>query len=289
MSRQAPSRDIESARFQFGLVIAAAIHALLILGLGFGIKPPEVPLKSIEVTLTPFRSATETETHDFVAQASQQGSGTLKDKQRQTRANPPPAPDNAPRPVSEALSAPPATAQRATPPTLTARTSETTRQQAEPIRPTESAPLPPSLERRLDRLDQQIASLSMDFDLTDQFNSRKTRYRLSGNLTRQEKGAAYLEAWRRKVMRIGELNYPREATRRGLYGKVKVLVAINKDGSLNQVRILKSSGEPILDQAALRIINLSAPFAPLTSDLADIEVLEIVRYWTFEQGFSSRG
>ena len=54
--------------------------------------------------------------------------------------------------------------------------------------------------------------------------------------------------------------------------------------TLRDVQILESSGEQVLDQAAMRIVRLAAPFMPFTGDLMDIDVLEIIRTWRFEPG-----
>lgn len=101
----------------------------------------------------------------------------------------------------------------------------------------------------------------------------------------------YFEAWRRKVERVGNLNYPEAARARSLYGSLRLLVAIVPDGSLRDVRVLESSGHRVLDDAALRIVRLAAPFAPFPPEMRrDTDVLEIVRTWQFRasrDGFST--
>ncbi len=71
-----------------------------------------------------------------------------------------------------------------------------------------------------------------------------------------------------EVERIGNLNYPDEARRKQIYGNLRLMVSINRDGSLYEVLVLESSGQPLLDQAAQRIVRLAAPFAPFTGDLS---------------------
>ena len=76
-----------------------------------------------------------------------------------------------------------------------------------------------------------------------------------------------------------------EARRKQLYGELRLMVAVKADGSLDEVRILKSSGFRVLDDAAIRIVQLAAPFAVFPPELrVDTDVLEIVRTWRFEQG-----
>ena len=93
-----------------------------------------------------------------------------------------------------------------------------------------------------------------------------------------------MDEWRKKVERIGNLNYPDEARRQQIYGNLRLMVSINSDGSLYEVLVLESSGQPLLDQAAQRIVRLAAPFAPFTGDLSDIDRLEIIRTWKFARG-----
>jgi TonB family protein len=100
----------------------------------------------------------------------------------------------------------------------------------------------------------------------------------------RDKGAWYKEEWRKKVERIGNLNYPDEARRQQIYGSLRLMVSINRDGSLYEVLVLESSGQPLLDQAAQRIVRLAAPFAPFTGDLAEFDRLEIIRTWRFARG-----
>ena len=83
---------------------------------------------------------------------------------------------------------------------------------------------------------------------------------------------------------VGNLNYPAEARANRIYGSLRLMVQINRDGSLRDVRILESSGEKILDDAAIRIVRLAAPFMPFTGELMDVDVLEIIRTWRFEPG-----
>ena len=94
--------------------------------------------------------------------------------------------------------------------------------------------------------------------------------------------AYYLDAWRRKVERIGQLNYPAEAKAQGLTGTLRLRVSIAADGALNDVRVVEGSGHAVLDAAALRIVRLAAPYAPFSPTMrAATEVLEIERTWQF--------
>ena len=108
--------------------------------------------------------------------------------------------------------------------------------------------------------------------------------RVDAALPQTSEDAYYLAAWRREVERVGNLNYPETARARKLYGSLRLLVAIAADGSLRDVRVLESSGHAVLDAAALNIVRLAAPYAPLPPAMRrDTDVLEIVRTWQFQK------
>lgn len=95
--------------------------------------------------------------------------------------------------------------------------------------------------------------------------------------------AQYVEDWRQKIEQIGNLNYP-EAARGKLYGSLIVSVEINADGSVASAEISRPSGKNILDQAALRIVRLAAPFAPFPPSVRrETDVISITRTWSFTQ------
>ena len=129
-------------------------------------------------------------------------------------------------------------------------------------------------------LARDIAAL----DRTDPANAhpaQRVRRLLAGATTAPE-FAYYLEAWRRKVERIGNLNYPREARSRGLNGSLRLLVTITADGALRDVRVLETSGHRTLDEAAVHIVRLAAPYAPFSPRMrASTDLLEIERTWHF--------
>ena len=94
--------------------------------------------------------------------------------------------------------------------------------------------------------------------------------------------AYYLDAWRREVERVGQLNYPAEARAKGLAGTLRLRVTIAADGALQDVQLLQTSGHAVLDAAAVRIVRLAAPYAPFSPTMrSTTEVLEIERTWQF--------
>lgn len=114
------------------------------------------------------------------------------------------------------------------------------------------------------------------------------RRRIVSAAAHEAKDAAYLASWQAYVEKYGNSHYPELALKNDLRGNLRLLVAINRDGSLREVSLRKSSGSPILDQAAINIVLQSAPFDPLPEELAgDFEVLEIIRTWQFRGKLST--
>lgn len=130
----------------------------------------------------------------------------------------------------------------------------------------------------------EIDALAARIDARSSAYAQRVRRKAISTSTREYRYAAYMEAWRRKVERIGNLNYPQEAKRQGLYGNLILHVAVRADGSLEGVRVVRSSGHEVLDQAAVRIVELAAPFAPFPADIkAETDVLDITRTWQFQR------
>jgi protein TonB len=96
--------------------------------------------------------------------------------------------------------------------------------------------------------------------------------------------AVYIDGFRRKVEDMGTRNFPARALNSNTYGSVRLMVAIQKDGSLQEVRLLKSSGHKFLDQAAIQSVRLAAPFDAFTAEMRrNMDVLEIIRTWKFDR------
>ncbi|HHQ14829.1 MAG TPA: energy transducer TonB, partial [Chromatiales bacterium] len=101
--------------------------------------------------------------------------------------------------------------------------------------------------------------------------------------THESRIAAYLGAWKRKVERIGTLNYPRQLQTQGLSGSPVLEVAITADGRLKEVLVRQSSGHPTLDEAAMAILKLATPFDPFPEYLRDdYDVLRFAYEWRFD-------
>lgn len=133
---------------------------------------------------------------------------------------------------------------------------------------------------------RQEAEISREFSAYQKLPRRK----FIGARTQEYRFAQYVEDWRIKLERIGNLNYPEAARQRKLYGSLQLTVSIRADGSVESVEVNRSSGQPILDAAAVHIVKLAAPFAPLPPDIRrDTDILSITRTWTFTQSDRLQG
>ena len=136
-------------------------------------------------------------------------------------------------------------------------------------------------------LSSEIASLTAQLEAEKNINAKKPRKRQVSAAIHRSSDALYLDAWRRKIERIGNLNYPQKAKHYSIFGSLSLKVAINKDGTVNEIAVLRSSGFKILDDSAIKIVRLAAPFSPLTKEMmVDTDVLEIVRVWQFQPDHS---
>jgi len=137
----------------------------------------------------------------------------------------------------------------------------------------------------LNSRNQEIARLTASLEARTAAYASRLRRRSVSASTREFRYANYLAAWARKVERIGNLNYPQAAKEQHLHGNLILHVAVRKDGTVEAIRVVRSSGYDVLDQAAVNIVKLAAPYSPFPPDIAgETDVLDIVRTWQFMRG-----
>ena len=111
---------------------------------------------------------------------------------------------------------------------------------------------------------------------------KRPKRRFVGARAEEYRFARYVEDWRLKIERVGNLNYPSAARDQHLYGSLLLTVSIKGDGSVEAIEVNRSSGNRILDAAAVKIVEMSAPFAPFPADVKrDTDILHVTRTWTF--------
>ncbi len=270
------------------LFVAVALHAIIILGITFDFtdrakQPPAERTLDIIVVHQP-KTTDKVEDARFFAQANQQGGGETDTKKRPSAmpSQPQPPLPPVPEPHEEIPPTP------ATTPVVEQQRVLTSARAPRKIRhetrkkPIDNKELPPSIEQLLASTDQEISRLTAEIERNNQAFSQKSRRKHISAATKEYIYANYLDAWRRKVERIGNLNYPEEAKRKNLSGSLVLHVAVRADGSLERVRVLRSSGKKVLDDAAIRIVKLAAPFSPFPEEIRkNVDVLDITRTWQF--------
>lgn len=129
---------------------------------------------------------------------------------------------------------------------------------------------------------QQLAGRPGDSDVRNNALETGRAKAIAGRNARKEDWAYYMDDWRRKMENIGRFNFPSEASERGVYGGPVLSVEIKANGELAGVQVVRSSGYKFLDDAAKRIVSMSAPFAPFPPMLASRYSSYEFRYkWNF--------
>jgi protein TonB len=278
----AEAEHVRNDRMGFAVFVAAALHLLLILGLTFEAHPSRNYDRQLKVTLATQPDTTVPEDARHIAQADQAGSGEEAPLYPMPSAMPmsvqpqqvsPAQPDN----------------QRAAVLSSTAR-SITQIEKQNPDRESKAAKLT-GINPEVDRLERQLATLEASLDDQTRAYSDNSRVRrLTSVSAKRAVDAAYLHDWRQRLEAVGNKYYPEASLRYGIYGELRLLVIIRQDGSLEDIRVLSSSGYAVLDEAAMKIVRLAAPFAPFPAELrATTDKLEIIRTWQFQENRLSSG
>ncbi len=108
--------------------------------------------------------------------------------------------------------------------------------------------------------------------------------------TRESDVAVYLDIWRRKIERVGTINFPDVARRKPLSGTPVIEVTIGSDGKLLKTVVRRSSGHAEIDEAAMRILKLASPYDPFPAAMnAKHDEIRIAYEWQFLGGASQGG
>ena len=144
-------------------------------------------------------------------------------------------------------------------------------------------PAPAEIRTGADLASSALAIARIEGQISRQLEeyNQRPRKKFIGARVEEYRFAQYVEDWRQKIERVGNLNYP-DAAKGRLYGSLVLTVIIKSNGDLDRVEINRSSGQRLLDDAARRIVQMSAPFAAFPEAIRrDTDVLEITRTWTF--------
>jgi protein TonB len=281
---------LHARRMWASVVFSILVHAFVIFGVSFALpsrlhfEPPDAKL---EVVLVNAKSKARPSKADAMAQHNLDGGGNTDEKRR--AASPLPVVKEAKpeaevklalrrvermeREARQLITQAKAKTQVETAPTVPAPAPQPV---AEPD--PKSVPQAADLMQRSLEIARLEAKISRDWSAYQE----RPRRRFIGARTQEYRFARYIEDWRQKIERIGEINYPQAARDQKLSGSLVVTVAIRADGSVEQVDINRPSGNRILDEAARRIVKLAAPFSPFPENIAkEVDILHVTRTWTF--------
>lgn len=272
----------EPDRFGFSMFLAIAVHALLIFGLGFKLHQDKQAAPTLEITLARHQTDSEPENADFLAQSNQQGSGNISDRNEITT-------DRQADIQDANLKKTGAPLQQVQEQSVVSKTpavstiADSLQSTADKLAPKEMeqpviTPLPQAASL-------EIASLKAKLDQQQQEYSKLPRVlRITSASTKAADHAAYLRYWIDRIEMVGNNNYPEEARQKSLYGDLRLAVTLLPNGTVDSVEVLLSSGQRVLDQAAIRTVRLASPFAPFPPEIKQWDKLEIIRTWRFVPG-----
>lgn len=263
------------------VAFSLCLHAFILFGIGFVLPDPRINnnfLKPLQVVLVNSKSRSAPVKADAFAQHSLDGGGNTAEDKRASSPLPTISDDK-----------------QFTPEQSTQRLQKLEQQVKKLMTQAKSmysVPQAHTDKQRQDGSDMngrdlvqralEIARLEAQIDRNFSAYQKMPQRKFIGARTQEYRYAQYIEDWRIKVERIGNLNYPSQARQQRIFGKLQLTVSIRADGSVENVEITKSSGQRILDAAAVRIVKLAAPYAPFPEDIRkETDVLSIVRTFTF--------
>ena len=270
-------------RVRVTTMFAALLHAVLILGVSFAIEDPAASLPALDVILVQTRTPEKAQTPEFLANATPRGGGEHDKAERPREPVSSPVPKLQPgvAPVPMRASTPKPQPPQPKPVVATAQSPQVVQ------RSEDALPVPPievPSGRELIERSMEMARLAAEIERQSQAYAKRPKRKFLNANTQEYAYAAYMRAWVARVERIGNLNFPPEARTRRITGQLVLTVQVRKDGSVERVDIIQPSGYQLLDEAAIGIVRLAEPFAPLPDTGDQTDILHITRTWQFKPG-----
>ena len=273
-----------SVPLQAAIVASLIVHATVVFGVGFKVFDPKKfapPHNVMDVVLVNSKSAEKPLKADALAQANLDGGGNTDLKLR--AATPMPLTDqrpNNPKPGEDRVTQ----LENEMRQLMTQAKSTVQVVQGELAVTPAGKPAPLSADELVQR-SIEIARLEAQLQREYQAYQERPKRKFIGARTSEYRFAQYVDGWKLKIERVGNLNYPEEAKTRKLYGALQLTVAIKSNGEVEEIQVNRSSGHKLLDEAAVRIVRLSAPFERFPDKIKqDTDILHITRTWQFSKG-----
>ena len=287
MAKQAAHHRIMAAQFWQDSVLMSAIGIavllhLLLLAMSFKApQPPQVAMQDIAVAV--HLSPEKVKKADFIAQADQQGAGVLRNVHKMTSPSQQAAAIDQ-QEIAEQLN-------------LNSEKESQQRSASEQVLVTTLSwqKEARNLEREQEAKAQassspHLAQVAMIASLEAQYAKRKQEYTHKSNIhtvdsisAQADNTAAYMGKFTQKVEQLGNKHYPSEARARQLHGDVQLMVILMPNGHIRAIRLLKSSGHTVLDNAAKDSVRQAAPFGGFDKKMKEFSELRIIRTWRFSE------
>jgi periplasmic protein TonB len=267
---------------QSSLLFSVGFHFLVIIGLGFVVNPINLspPHNVLDVVLVNSKSASRPEKADALAQANLDGGGNTDERLRAKT----PFPN-----IEQRASSDDARLAQERVKQLEQQREQLMTQMSARVKVAqgEIAQQPagtpdPAVTQDLLQKQAEIERLEGEISRQHQAYQQRPRKKFFGARVSEYRFAPYVDNWRQKIERVGNINYPEEAKRKKLYGSLQLTVEIKSDGDVGEVSVSRSSGSRILDDAAKRIVRLAAPYDRFPAEIRkDTDIISITRTWTF--------
>jgi len=273
----------QGTRMALALLASAAVHGMVLSTQFVQINPRlfEDPNLPLEVVLVNAMSADSPLNPDALAQVNLAGGGNT-DEDRRPKSPLPASPKTQTGSAEEALETRVAELEQRAKALLSQVQPDAQLQKRPPEPVTDVSQLNQQAREMAQRQAREMAQLQASISQQwDEYQKRPKRAFVGANV-REYAFARYVEDWVTKVERVGNVNYPEAARRQGIYGSLRLTVSIYADGRIETVEVDRSSGSKVLDAAAIRIVELAAPYAPFPEDMRKkADILSITRTWTF--------
>lgn len=259
--------------------ISVALHLALIFGVGFGMGvSPDEMAQDVAIALT-----TNTQKNDdarFIANASQEGGGEVRQHLRQESTNLSPETSDEVEEAQDIIDLQKQTRQQAYQQSYLKTTLSVRHVNNDSDNDSENKQ--DDLDIQEARVRKKIRTLEAQLSQKQQVFASKTNIQtVNSNATTHGKSAVYLENFRRHVERVANQYYPEKARAQRIMGDVRLLVVVAPNGTVKAIKLLESSGSAILDEAAKHSVRQSAPYGHFTPDMGELSELRIIRTWRY--------
>ncbi|MEK6199108.1 energy transducer TonB [Psychrobacter sp. P11G5] len=275
-STQAPTRNFS---LPIAITIALLVHGVIIFGVSFSMgQDPAALMQDVAKALTDNMQPNE-DAH-YIANASQEGGGSVRQQVRQESAQTSPLSSEQISETQDVINLQRQVRQQHYQESYLRTTLSWRKADVEADNDSKQAQ--DDMMAQEERLRKQIATLEAQLSQRQQVYATKSKVvTVDSNSTTRGAAADYIETFREHVERVGNLYYPVQARAQGITGEVRLMVIISNDGNIKAIRLLESSGSTILDEAAKQSVRQAAPFGKFTADMSDIVELRLIRTYRY--------